>query len=336
VTRLLFPERAAENAQNLHHHGMAQVIGRQALVVEMRLEDGARHRAWVDALTGVVLRWQRYDPADPRTLVEEVILTSIEFDADFPDESYSSYFFDPQRFIWENEWRRFILGRKSPAPPLESSFGSRQTQEQRPGTEGQMEFFAPGGSNAARSRLSFQWQPEPDESPDPTRPDKWAAQEWSAQEWAAQDWADLFAGDTYLGRVMMGDPWNLFCERSPDGSRIAFVNPPRGPQGLYMAEAGPFWFDLSSPAEIHNALPNATVVSSDFAFSPDGEWLAFWGCGGSEENCGVYIQNTRTSRTVKLFSLSFAHLLHLEPGRRVAGDDDGGEHPPGSAHPHRR
>jgi hypothetical protein len=76
-----------------------------------------------------------------------------------------------------------------------------------------------------------------------------------------------------------------------------------------MANTGPFWFDISSPAEIHKAHPNGTVVSSDFAFSPDGEWLAFWGCGGSEENCGVYLQNTRTLRTVKLLSLSFGAIF---------------------------
>jgi len=96
----------------------------------------------------------------------------------------------------------------------------------------------------------------------------------------------------------------LFCERSPDGRLIAFQEAAPNEEGLLFAPSGPMWLDLSEPGVIHNALPNTEIASSDFAFSPDSRYLAFWGCGGGPDNCGIYVHDTQNLKNLKLSSIS--------------------------------
>jgi hypothetical protein len=75
------------------------------------------------------------------------------------------------------------------------------------------------------------------------------------------------------------------------------------------------WFDLSAPEEIHSA-PTGDRTSSDFAFSPNGERLAYHGCM-SDGECGV--------RLLDPASQEDAILYPIEKAGRFAWSPDGTE-----------
>ncbi len=108
----------------------------------------------------------------------------------------------------------------------------------------------------------------------------------------------------------MGDPWSRLCTRSPDGQKIAFIELPDIP--IYALQ-GIYWFSLKNPQEVHTLLSNGTVAS-DVAFSPDSRYLAYFGCGGQDENCGVYIYDTQT---LKIENSLLRQLQDTLPGVRM-------------------
>ncbi|HSB65173.1 MAG TPA: hypothetical protein VLD65_01265, partial [Anaerolineales bacterium] len=108
-------------------------------------------------------------------------------------------------------------------------------------------------------------------------------------------------GDGYLlGQVQMREPWHILCKRSPKGDFVACLNPPPGVSGALYAESSLFWFDLSHLSEVHDVLPGAFWIGSDFAFSPDGKFLAFWACLDGRGDCGIYVMDTATLQPKRL------------------------------------
>ena len=108
-------------------------------------------------------------------------------------------------------------------------------------------------------------------------------------------------GDGYLlGQVQMSEPWHILCKRSSKGDLVACLNPPPGVSDALYAESSLFWFDLSHLGEVHDVLDGAFWISSDFAFSPDGKFLAFWACLDGRGDCGIYVMDTTTLQPKKL------------------------------------
>jgi RNA polymerase sigma factor (sigma-70 family) len=110
----------------------------------------------------------------------------------------------------------------------------------------------------------------------------------------------LFSDGSFLGQVQISEPWHIQCKRSASGDMVACLNPPPGVGGALYAESSLFWFNLTHLNEVHRVLPGAAWISSDFAFSPDGNYLAFWACTGGQVTCGIYILDTATLQPKKL------------------------------------
>jgi len=252
-----------------------QMFDRDILVIKRMVEGETRERAWIDALTGIALRWESYADPNRGIVGAEMYVLDLEFGARFPEKVVSSTFFWKQPVNWDSLRRNAVS----------SGFSTSRTGL-NPRERLDSDDAPPPGFHPETSKLEFQWAPI-------SRP-------------AAQpgDEAEIFADGYFLGRAPMGNPWNLFCERSPDGRLIAFQEAAPNEEGLLFAPSGPMWLDLSEPGVIHNALPNTEIASSDFAFSPDSRYLAFWGCGGGPDNCGIYVHDTQNLKNLKLSSIS--------------------------------
>jgi hypothetical protein len=112
----------------------------------------------------------------------------------------------------------------------------------------------------------------------------------------------ILSGGAIIGETSLGVPWQVQCERSQDGNQIACLEHPPGSEGIFYAESRLYSFSVSNPADIHPVLSTRQWVSSDFAFSPDGAHLAFWGCGSGSIDCGIYLQDALTGVTEKKLS----------------------------------
>jgi hypothetical protein len=108
----------------------------------------------------------------------------------------------------------------------------------------------------------------------------------------------------------LGNPWYLACERSPDGQLITFNEGLADPFNTTMSAR---WLDLRKPEETHLLLTEGSLIGNDAAFSPDSQSLAFWGCGGTESNCGVNIQNLQTGKNRKLGSSTNSAFFQWSP-----------------------
>jgi Tol biopolymer transport system component len=64
-----------------------------------------------------------------------------------------------------------------------------------------------------------------------------------------------------------------------------------------------YWFRLTNLGDVNNAFPDATWISSDFSFSPDGTTLAFWGCKDNRERCAVFLEDTQSKDVSVLVTL---------------------------------
>jgi DNA-directed RNA polymerase specialized sigma24 family protein len=257
------------------------VAGRPAWVVERLDQDGERtSRLWVDQERGAVLGFKVTDPRSvegapgSRVSLREIRAVKIEYDVNFP-----SRFFDPA-IPWVGGFALDHTGKPIPASQIERSWGVMDSGGRF------SDNLPPDDFDPTRAELSFRFP-------------------LSYRLATYFGGTDIFADGYYLGQADLGIPWNIWCQRSPDGSKIAFLDPWRSePGGIPAASSGPYWFSLLNPQDVHAALPSAVKVSSYYAFSPDSRYLAFWGCNSSLEDCGVYLHDTKTLKNKQLLKLT--------------------------------
>jgi hypothetical protein len=272
LTHMLFSTFLADSESELNILYYDRMLDRDTLVIETKRNGKPLERYWVDADFGMVLRWQRFGGHAP-VVTEEMAVTSLDFETKFPDQVLSPTFHWRSPLEWDVVRRDAIPGRNF-ANPL--SLRPRLEMQEQP----------PSGFDPASNSLILQWSLT------------------GRAGLVAGTSAEIYSDGYRLGLVKMGNPWNVVCKRSPDGRRIAFLEPAGVEQEIaYYAQYGPFWLDLEDPDAIHNALPNAELVGSDFAFSPDGQKLAFWGCGASPTNCGIYIHDLNSRKNLKLAAM---------------------------------
>jgi hypothetical protein len=105
--------------------------------------------------------------------------------------------------------------------------------------------------------------------------------------------ANQLSPDSYfLGRVDFGATPGGWCDRSADGSRLAFnwehPSQANGPDIKLR------WFDLSAPGMVHEPDPDL-VMNSPVSFAPSGYTLAFFACRRGV--CGLYVLETGEADT---------------------------------------
>ncbi|HEX2981782.1 MAG TPA: sigma-E factor regulatory protein RseB domain-containing protein, partial [Anaerolineaceae bacterium] len=214
--------------------GMDTAAGREALVIEQPGWKTRRdYRLWIDTQTGLPLRWWTFDPEGSQAVTSEARIISLALNFDFPagffppedselDEGTISATTTPrlEGTLWEDLWQP-VETDETPAnagmlPP--------------PGREIRSVAPAPPGFDPAESRLTFRWSTDPQDRDQPG------------------ETAEIIAGDYSLGSVALGNPWHLFCMRSPDGRAIAYANAFLPPE---YDTRGLRWLRLSDPETVY-------------------------------------------------------------------------------------
>ena len=268
---LLFPAERYKSGR-LEAVGLNETAGLATLATTWRPGTNRlpAEELWVDILSGTVLRRREFDPGAPNVTRREIILASIVYDPPIPAGFFQQARQMPQTVAWGETWQ----------PVEAASVRLPYTSLPAPGHQPFAALAAAAADfDAAQSSLQFQW---PNGLP---------------VEQLAYTAATIIADGYALGEVLLGDPWTTLCRRAPNGRTLAFYAPPRPELQLV---SGLRWLDLKAPLRLHDPLPNAMSPTTPFAFSPDSQALAFWGCGGSEANCGIYLHDLATGKNRKL------------------------------------
>lgn len=102
-------------------------------------------------------------------------------------------------------------------------------------------------------------------------------------------YGDIYADNSYLvGRVDFGAITGGFCQRSPDGMKLAFdrATLPSDAPATHQLR----WLELNSPAEVHTTLPELQLTSPP-VWNPSSDSLAFSACDANQ-TCSLYSYNT--------------------------------------------
>jgi len=126
---------------------------------------------------------------------------------------------------------------------------------------------------------------------------------------------ELFAGRFYLGRVPFVDPWNMLCNRSPDGRRLAFTLKPGWQQSRSTFADGLQWLDLGD-LKIHTS--PSPIKAASFAFAPDSRRLAVFSYPAGSTP-GIDLVDTETGEITRLIDREQAESLAWSPdGKQLA------------------
>lgn len=111
-------------------------------------------------------------------------------------------------------------------------------------------------------------------------------------------YGDIYAGDYLIGRVDFGGTPTGWCERSPNGWRIAFNYSKNIGDDFYEDELR--WYSLVD-RKIHIPLPGMRLTS-EITWAPDSARLAFGGCMENliSQHCALYVYNTDTGELIDL------------------------------------
>jgi dipeptidyl aminopeptidase/acylaminoacyl peptidase len=118
-------------------------------------------------------------------------------------------------------------------------------------------------------------------------------------------YGDIYAGDYLLGRVNFGGTPGGWCDRSADGSRLAFSflvlsNTTAGHEYLR-------WLNLRDLAQVYDPTPELELVSK-VAWSPRGNLVAFNACQAGQAACGLYVLDTDSNQVRRLPSVGGGYV----------------------------
>jgi hypothetical protein len=269
-----------------------QFAGRGVVIAEWRRHTGSptqaaaldpaqvtRRRLWIDAATGVILRWQELagSPDEP-VLARELIVTSLQYDRNFarPD-LFAPWALDDQSFLGaESGWL---------SPPASLQTLLAQTPE---GRERLDRVPPPPGFDPAAARLKFQ-------VPQASGPARTLGP------------VEVFAGRYYLGEIELSDPESMLCVRSADGGQIAYTYDPFGNPDIM----GIGWFRLSYPLRLTRV--EIPLIPGSLAFSPDGRYLAYYASPLYASLGSLNLIDTQTGNQRRLAGLVYAGSLAWSP-----------------------
>lgn len=200
---------------------------------------------WLDDSHAMILRKQWFSTQETNILAQEVAITAVEFDVDFPQDLFDV------RLPWRGGFAQDYRG----GPESQDGFelpafieqGLRKIEPIEPEVASRKELdFASG-------QLVFAFQ------------DRFHANNLSGT-------ADLYLDRRYLGSTRFGNPWTTICQRSPDGRRLAYVSQPNRDNS---PDSQLRWLDLDRENDNVSTLQGMVVTS--FAWAPDNRHLAIFG-----------------------------------------------------------
>ena len=160
-----------------------------------------RHRIsfWFDDLHGMILRKQWFTTADPEIVAQEIAVTAIEFDVDFPQELFDLH------LPWRGSFALDVNG--APEPPTSFKTPAFIQQASRPNPLNDPGISALQEDNFNYGQLLFLYH-EDFESGD------------------LSSSAEVYLDRQHLGSAQIGNPWTMVCQRSADGRNLAYVSRP--------------------------------------------------------------------------------------------------------------
>lgn len=245
-----------------------RLLDRDVWVVdETNDQEGQSRRRWVDIHSGLSLRLKNLSGpvhvfgSQSADSPDEVAVQSVQYNADFP----------PDLFDASLPWRGGYASDASGEPVQISAPPLVWVSLPQPG-ELKREPLPPD-LNLARSRLLM-------------------LNRFDAS--APQPRTEIYADGYFLGSAPFHNPWRLWCQRAPDGLKLAYTDPTSWYIDFPVSISGLYWLDLRQPEQTHPVFPEQALTSGSFAFSPDSRWLAYWACVPGTERCGVYAHDTET------------------------------------------
>jgi DNA-directed RNA polymerase specialized sigma24 family protein len=240
-----------------------------------------RGRYWVDSSLGLILRSQKFNGNDLTQPFEETIVTKIEINVPIPER-----IFDPAQPS-QTYFTKDHLGDQTSTVVEVPDFitSSRHDTDVSPHQPPPADFAV------EKSRLTFEWT---------------SLEMFNPQVGTR---IDLFGDGFYLGNIEFADPRQLFCTRSPNGNLITFYGWSEDLPEKY-SQLG--WFDLQNLPQVNHPLPE--VVPYDFAFSPDNQQLAVYGClQEGEQDCGIYLVDISSGEATHLTAVELGSGLIWNP-----------------------
>ena len=256
----------------------------QAVAAAQDLPQVTRRQLWIDASTGVVLRWQEFFGQHGEILLRELIVASIQYDQEF----LQADLFAP----WTLNDRAFL---DQDSGWLSAPHDLQALLRQTPPGRARLAKIPPSTRfNPAAARLKIQY---PAGRPPDSQPTD----------------VDLFAGSYYLGQIPISDPARMLCERSADGEQIAYTYDPFGNPDIMRIG----WFQLSYPLQPNRI--EIPLIPDSLAFSPDGRYLAYYASPLYASLGSLTLLDTQTSEQRRLAGLVYASSLVWSPdGRSLA------------------
>lgn len=253
-----FPRRLSFNLSVV---GSDTIAGRQTWKIEKTNDQNElENLVWADTQTGFILRNQEIGGSSQDTVLQEVLVTAIAYDVDFPQNDL----FNPD-LPWRGGFAKDYNGAPELSGPVQPTWEAPIGHEPLP--------YVPalGQFDPSHSALTFQYP-----------------QVFSSTESLAD--VSLFAGGFYLGKVKFGNPWTMICDRSPDGSKIAYVSQPFKSD---TQNASLYWFSLLRPKEGVKR-PLGDVYVTQLAFAPDSRRIAAFGYNSQFYKGMIYIIDTQS------------------------------------------
>ena len=275
-TSFIFPYRFEFTGENHRITTGDLVSGRRTIILEgFRVDESLAERLWVDVVTGVTLRWQRF-ASDGTSLLSEIVVREIVYDAAFP-ETIIDRRQPVLHFSQGYSGERYSISEEYPTPRRTPAPGHSPLPRMTP----------PVGYDFSNSPLYFQWNQSPPSDNVLLGIQNRNREEVSEEEYGGDVPVDVFAGDYYLGQVIF-NPWEARCVRSADGKLAAIISLTGNRDA---PEYHLHWFVLG---DIYTQAKLALDIST---FGPAleialyGRRLTFSACVGKPgaEECGVYL-----------------------------------------------
>jgi len=246
--------------------GKSIIAGRDAWVVSQLNFDNERiGLLYIDEQTGFILRYHTLTAPEFSAeagifMPDEVEVNAVEFDIDIPQELFELSLPWRGGYFADHTGQPSLPGEIEPEPAVLSLDYSDRAQE------------PPDGYDPTKGRLDFRFP-------------------IGRYKYLSMAGTDIYADGFFLGRVDMGIPWNITCQRSSDGQVLVYRTATSNKDDIISLSNGPYYLRLSKPLEIRRVLPGASRASSDFAISPDSRYVAVWACERNKEPCGVYLHD---------------------------------------------
>jgi DNA-directed RNA polymerase specialized sigma24 family protein/LysM repeat protein len=253
--------------------------GREALVVDEIDKSGQRlSHFWMDDRTGLTLRKIYYLADAPEIPKLEIEVKSIEYDIDFPQDLLD------ERQPWRGGFAQDYTG----IPILTTVDAWTEPK----GRDSSSIHYSPGDSDPLKGRLTFNYL---------------GNSLTSGME------LGIYTESTRLDAVIFSDPWTMICQRSADGTKIAYVPDPNDNSSQFDSL---YWLDLNANRPNQ---PFLSLAVTHFAFAPDGRRLAVFGKTSPGEPGILILLDTESGDKRVLLTPGDASSLVWSPdGERLA------------------